>query len=153
TQIKARDVISNGLNPDAANPAYIVALNLLPRTPHWMASLRALPMYLGLDLRGGVHFLLQVDLQAALTKKAESLSGDARTALREKDLHGIVTRSGTTVTARFHDSAVAAQSLGVLSDQFPDVQWAQQVNGDETLLVGTLKPAAAIKVQEQAIKQ
>src|SRR4051794_35494376 len=84
TQIKARDVIANGVNPDPANPAYVVALNLLPRSPHWLATLHALPMYLGLDLRGGVHFLLQVDLQAALAKKAESLAGDARSALREK---------------------------------------------------------------------
>jgi preprotein translocase subunit SecD len=153
TQIKARDVINAGLNPDPTNPSYIVALNLLPRSPHWMASLRALPMYLGLDLRGGVHFLLQVDLQAALTKKAESLAGDARTALREKNLHGIVARSGATVTARFHDPQVATQSLAVLNDQFPDVQWVQQASGEETQLVGTLKPAAAVKVQEQAIKQ
>jgi preprotein translocase subunit SecD len=153
TQIKARDVIQSGLNPDPQNPSYVVALNLLPRSPHWLASVRALPMYLGLDLRGGVHFLLQVDLQAALTKKAETLSGDTRTALREKSLHGVVARSGTSVVARFRDPSVATQSLNVLSDQFPDVQWTQSTQGEETVLTGTLKPAAAVKVQDQAIKQ
>jgi preprotein translocase subunit SecD len=153
TQIKARDVINAGLNPDPQDPSYSVALNLLPRSPHWMANLRALPMYLGLDLRGGVHFLLQVDLQAALTKKAETLSGDTRTLLREKNLRGNVARSGTNVVWRFRDPAVATQALGVLSDQYPDVQWAQSTQGEDTVLTGSLKPAAALKVQDQAIKQ
>jgi preprotein translocase subunit SecD len=154
TQIKARDVISNGLNPDPSNPSYVVALNLLPRTPHWMTAVNAKPMYLGLDLRGGVHFLLQVDLQAALAKKAESLSGDVRTALREKSLHGIVARRGPSVVASFHDTAVAAQSLALLNERFGDtVLWTQQASGDETQLIGTMKPASALLVQEQAIKQ
>jgi preprotein translocase subunit SecD len=154
TQIKARDAVSAGLNPDPGNPSYVVALNLLPRTPRWMAAVNAKPMYLGLDLRGGVHFLLQVDLQAALAKKAESLSGDVRTALREKSLHGVVARRGPNVVANFHDPQVAAQSLALLNDRFGDtVQWTQQVSGDETQLIGAMKPAAALAVQEQAIKQ
>ena len=65
-QLKARDALEKSLNPDAANPSYVVALNLVPRTPAWLAGLGASPMYLGLDLRGGVHFMLQVDMQAAL---------------------------------------------------------------------------------------
>ncbi len=73
TQLKARDAIAKALIADANDAPYIVALNLVSRSPKWMASLRALPMYLGLDLRGGVHFLMQVDMKAALTKKAEAL--------------------------------------------------------------------------------
>ena len=69
TQLKAKDAIDLALNPDRANPVYVVALNLLPASPSWLSAIRALPMYLGLDLRGGVHFLLQVDMQAALTKR------------------------------------------------------------------------------------
>src|SRR6267142_691997 len=61
TQLKAKDVVDRALNPDAANPAYTVALNLLPNSPRWLAFINARPMYLGLDLRGGVPFLLQVD--------------------------------------------------------------------------------------------
>ena len=76
TQIKARDALTKAFNPDPADPRYIVALNLLSRSPHWLRSLHAAPMYLGLDLRGGVHFLMQVDMRAAVTQKAESLSGD-----------------------------------------------------------------------------
>jgi len=84
TQLKAKDAIQRALVPDASNPGYVVALNLLSSSPAWLTSLHASPMYLGLDLRGGVHFMLQVDMQAALTKRAESLSGDLRTSLREK---------------------------------------------------------------------
>ena len=75
-QLKAKDTVQRTLNKDPANPDYVVALNLIPRTPAWLASLKAAPMYLGLDLRGGVHFMLQVDMQAAMTKRAEALAGD-----------------------------------------------------------------------------
>ncbi|NBT92559.1 MAG: protein translocase subunit SecD, partial [Betaproteobacteria bacterium] len=92
-QLKAKGAIEKALNPDAADPTYVVALNLLSRSPLWLSSLHASPMYLGLDLRGGVHFMLQVDMQAALSKKAESLAGDVRSALREKNVrHGGVSR-------------------------------------------------------------
>src|SRR4051812_5646931 len=74
TQLKAKDAIQKALSPDPADPSYVIALNLLSRSPAWLTSLHAFPMYLGLDLRGGVHFMLQVDMQAALTKRAESLS-------------------------------------------------------------------------------
>jgi preprotein translocase subunit SecD len=65
TQIKAKDALTAALNPNAADPSYIVALNLLSRSPELLAKVHALPMYLGLDLRGGVHFLMQVDMKAA----------------------------------------------------------------------------------------
>jgi len=71
TQLKAKDVINQALNPDPQSPSYTVALNLLSSSPKWLTAIHALPMYLGLDLRGGVHFLLQVDMKAALTKKLE----------------------------------------------------------------------------------
>ena len=106
TQLKARDLIERALNPDPGNPAYIVALNLLPASPNWLTAMRALPMYLGLDLRGGVHFLLQVDMQAAITKRLEGLAADLRTQLREKNIrHGGITREGQTVRVRFRDAA------------------------------------------------
>jgi preprotein translocase subunit SecD len=154
TQIKAKDALNQALNPDASDPRYIVALNLLSRSPEWMGKLRALPMYLGLDLRGGVHFLMQVDMKAALTKRAESLAGDVRSVLREKNIrHGGVTRDGNNVDVRFRDTAVAQQALVVLSDQFPDLQWEQAAEGTDQRLRGSLKPEAARLVQEQAVKQ
>ena len=95
TQKRAKDAISAALNPDPTNPSYIVALNLLSRSPAWMAKLHALPMYLGLDLRGGVHFLMQVDMKAALTKKADAMTGDIRTQLRDKNIrHAGISREG-----------------------------------------------------------
>ena len=98
TQLKAKDAISAALNPDPADPRFIVALNLVSRSPQWMASVRALPMYLGLDLRGGVHFLMQVDMKSALTKKAEAVTGDMRTMLRDKNIrHAGISRDGNAV--------------------------------------------------------
>ena len=94
-QLKARDIIEKALNPDPGNPSYVVALNLVPRTPAWLAALNAGPMYLGLDLRGGVHFMLQVDMQAALTQKLDSLGADVRTVLRDKSIrYGGIERDG-----------------------------------------------------------
>src|SRR5437870_496878 len=102
TQLKAKDAIQKALVPDAADPTYVVALNLLSGSPKWLSALHAAPMYLGLDLRGGVHFMLQVDMQAALTKKAESLAGDLRTAFREKNVrHGGIARNGQQIEVRF----------------------------------------------------
>jgi len=101
TQLKARDLIERAVNPDASNPTYVVALNLLSSSPGWLTAIHALPMYLGLDLRGGVHFLLQVDMPAALTKRLESLVGDVRSLLRDKSIrHGGIVREGQTLRVR-----------------------------------------------------
>ena len=153
-QLKAKGAIEKALNPEAADPTYVVALNLLSRSPLWLSSLHASPMYLGLDLRGGVHFMLQVDMQAALSKKAESLAGDVRSALREKSVrHGGVSRNGQTVEVRFRDEAMVEAAKRLLQDQFPDLIVAQSLDGAETKLVASIQPAAARKVQEQALKQ
>jgi preprotein translocase subunit SecD len=153
-QIKAKDAINKALNPDPANPSYIVALNLLSRSPHWLTSLHALPMYLGLDLRGGVHFLMQVDMKAALTKKAEAVTGDIRTLLRDKGIrHGGVSRDGNLVVLRFREAAVLAQARTLLTEQLPDLEWTEAPDGAEFRLTGALKPAAAKAVQDAALKQ
>jgi len=153
-QIKAKDAITRALNPDAANPSYIIALNLLSRSPNWLTSLHALPMYLGLDLRGGVHFLMQVDMKAALTKKAESVTGDIRTLLRDKNIrHAGVSRDGDLVVLRFRDAAMMAQARTLLGEQLPDLVWTETADGAEFRMTGALKPAAAKAVQDGAVKQ
>ena len=153
-QIRAKDALSNALNPDPANPSYIVALNLLSRSPAWLTALRALPMYLGLDLRGGVHFLMQVDMKAALTRKVDAMAADARTLLRDKNIrHAGIDREGDAVALRFRDRPSMTAALAVLSDQLPDLQWVESAEDTEPRLRGTLKPAAARTVQEQAVKQ
>jgi preprotein translocase subunit SecD len=155
TQLKAKDAISAALNPDPADPRFIVALNLVSRSPQWMANVRALPMYLGLDLRGGVHFLMEVDMKSALTKRAEALTGDVRSLLREKNIrHAGIVREGNTVDVRFRDEATAQQARELLSDQLPDLEWQLSADGSGgVVLAGALKPEAARLVQEQAVKQ
>ena len=154
TQLKAKDAIQKALAPDSANSAYVVALNLLSRSPAWLTALHAFPMYLGLDLRGGVHFMLQVDMQAALTKRAESLAGDLRSSMREKNIrHGGITRNGQAIEVRFRDSETLSAAKALIQDQFPDLQTVDAPEGTGYLLTGTIKPEAARRVQEQALKQ
>ncbi|ART49818.1 protein translocase subunit SecD [Acidovorax carolinensis] len=153
-QLKARDAIQKALVPDPANPSYIVALNLVSRSPAWLTALHARPMYLGLDLRGGVHFMLQVDMQAALTKKAESYAGDIRTALRDKNIrHGGISRDGQTIDIKVRDEATQTAARNLISDQFTDLQTTSQPDGSEFRLRATIKPEATRRVQEQALKQ
>ncbi|MBI2745878.1 MAG: protein translocase subunit SecD [Burkholderiales bacterium] len=154
TQLKAKDAIQRALVKDAADPDYIVALNLLPRTPGWLSALHAAPMYLGLDLRGGVHFMLQVDMEAALSKKAESLAGDLRTVLREKNVrHGGISRNGQAIELRLRDAPTLAAAKRVLLEQFADLQTTETQEGSDFKLSATIKPQAARLVQEQALKQ
>ena len=154
TQLKAKDVIQKALSPEAGDSPYIVALNLLSRSPKWLTALHAAPMYLGLDLRGGVHFMLQVDMQAALTKKAESLAGDLRSTLREKNIrHSGVTRNGQSIDVKFRDSQTAAAARNLIADQFPDLQASETPEGTEYRLTARIKPEAARRIQDQALKQ
>ncbi|WP_397408648.1 protein translocase subunit SecD [Polaromonas sp.] len=154
TQLKAKDAIEKALLPDPATPSYIVALNLLSRSPAWLTALNARPMYLGLDLRGGVHFMLQVDMQAALTKKAESLAGDIRLVLREKNIrHGGINRNGQVIEVRVRDTATLEAAKRLIQDQFADLQLVDTPDGAEYKLSASIKPEAARLVQEQALKQ
>ena len=153
-QLKAKDAIQKALVPDAADPSYIVALNLVSRSPVWLKALHANPMYLGLDLRGGVHFMLQVDMQAALTKKAESYAGDIRSALRDKNVrHGGITREGQSIDIKVRDEATLTAARNVITDQFPDLVATSVPEGSEFKLRAAIKPEATRKVQEQALKQ
>lgn len=153
-QLKAKDAIQKALVPDPTDPSYVVALNLLSSSPNWLSALRAAPMYLGLDLRGGVHFMLQVDMQAALTKKAESLSGDLRGVLREKNVrHAGISRNGQAIEVRFRDVPTLDAAKLVITEQFADLATVVAPEGTDYKLTATIKPEAARRVQEQALKQ
>ncbi len=153
-QLKAKDAVEKALVPDASDPGYVVALNLLSRSPAWLASIRSLPMYLGLDLRGGVHFMLQVDMPGALAKKADSLAGDLRTVLREKNVrHSGINKVGQTVEVRFRDTATLDGAKRVIQDQFTDLQTVDAPDGTDYKLIASIKPEAARRIQDQAIKQ
>jgi preprotein translocase subunit SecD len=154
TQLKAKDALQRALNPDAADQSYVVALNLLSRSPEWLTRMHANPMYLGLDLRGGVHFLLQVDMKAAVTNRIEALTGDIRTQLRDKNIrHAGVSRSGNLVEIKFRDRAAAQAAVKLLNDQLPDFSYDEQPDGQEYRLVAALRPSSEKKIQEFALKQ
>jgi len=154
TQLKAKDVLEKTFNPDAADPQYVVALNLLSASPQWLTSLHALPMYLGLDLRGGVHFLLQVDMKGALTKRLDATAGDLRTALRDKNIrHAGLSREGERLVVRFRDAETRDKARNAIADAQPDLQLGEQGEGSDLKLVATLKPEAQKKIGEFALKQ
>ena len=128
--------------------------NLLSRSPSWLSAMHALPMFLGLDLRGGVYFLMQVDMKSALVKKAESLTGDIRTLLRDKNIrHTGISRDGNNVAVRFRDTETLVAARNLLLNQLPDLQWQDSADGSDFRLVGSLKPEAARLVQTTAITQ
>jgi len=150
TQLKARDVIEKELGQ-----GYIVALNLLSNSPRWLAAIGAKPMYLGLDLRGGVHFLLQVDMKGAITKALDSSAAGIRSTLRGEDearAAGIA-REGQTVVLRFKEISNRAKAQRIVERSYPDLALQEEERGGEYVLVGTLKPDAQKRIQEFAIQQ
>jgi preprotein translocase subunit SecD len=153
-QIRARDVLEQALNPDRTDPVYITALNLLSSSPQWLSRLRALPMYLGLDLRGGVHFLMQVDTQEALSKRIESTTSDLRGLLRDKNVrHAGIQRNGNAVEVSFRDAETRDRARDVLRDNQPDLAIAQQGSGNDLKLVATLTEAAVRSFLDTSLQQ
>lgn len=154
-QLRSKEVIDKALNPDPKDPTYIVALNLVPNTPQWLLSINALPMYLGLDLRGGVHFLLAVDMEAAVSKRIEAAVGDVRTFLREKKIrHAGITRSGNNIEILFRSEAEQRAAYDVLRDHASDMQYEEVPgSGNRYIIRGTMSQKAMSDVQEYALKQ
>ena len=154
TQLKAKDAIEKALNPVPADAAYSVALNLVSNSPNWLTGIHALPRYLGLDLRGGVHFLLQVDMKGALTKRLDSVAADLRTLLRDKNLrHAGVARSGQVVNVQFRDTEMRDKAKQAIAASQPDLDLVEAQTGADFTLVASLKPQAIKTFQEDAIKQ
>ena len=154
TQLKTKDVVEKALNPDPENASYVVALNLLSRSPAWLTSMHALPMYLGLDLRGGVHFLLQVDMKGALTKRLDATAADLRSLMRDKGVrHGGIVRERDQIAIRFRDAEMRNKARAAIETQQPDLLVTEVQDGAELKLTATLKPEAQKRIQEFAIKQ
>ena len=149
SQLKAKDVLVAQLGED-----YVVALNLLPRSPQWLTKLNALPMYLGLDLRGGVHFLLQVDMNAALSKALEAATGDIRSALREQNIaYSGVSRDGKVLLVKFRDSGARSKGEAEIKQRFSDFALNSADERGEYNLLVTLKPEAEKHIQDSAVQQ
>ncbi|MDR1647145.1 MAG: protein translocase subunit SecD [Zoogloeaceae bacterium] len=162
TQLKARDALEKALNPVANAEDYVVALNLLPDTPNWLSAIGGRPMYLGLDLRGGVHFLLQVDMAGAQQKRLDANSADMRATLREKNIrYGRLAREGETIALSFRDAALRREALTALEKRFPEYAFAdpaQKAEGATAERQGTdsvarLRPEILSKLREDAIRQ
>ncbi|KMZ11663.1 Protein-export membrane protein SecD [Candidatus Burkholderia humilis] len=154
TQLRVKDLLTKTLNPNATDPQYIVALNLQSASPRWLTALHALPMYLGLDLRGGVHFLLQVDMAGALNKKLDSNASDTRTYLRDRNVRdGGVNRVGQSVVVNFSDQDTANNAQRLLQTSVAELQWSTRQGGDGYQVVGTFSAATQKTVEDSALKQ
>ena len=149
TQLKAKDVLQSALGEN-----YVVALNLLSSSPRWLTRINALPMYLGLDLRGGVHFLLQVDMKAALTKAADRYAADIRTTLRGKEIrYTAIARDGQNVVVKFRDGQTRDQAAAEIAKQNPDLLLNSAEAGAEYSITAALRPEVQKRIQEFAIQQ
>ncbi len=148
-QIKAKDLLQTKLGND-----FIIALNLLPNSPQWLTDLGALPMYLGLDLRGGVHFMLQVDLDGALKKSMDRYSSDLRTTLRELKIpYAGLEKLNKTITLKFRSAEARAQAIAELPKTYEDLILREENVAQRFHLIVTIKPEAKIRMQESAVQQ
>jgi preprotein translocase subunit SecD len=155
-QFKAKLALEKSLNADPANPDYIVTVNLVKNTPKWMQAMLAKPMNLGLDLRGGVHFLLQVDVAATAENKVKGIQSSVRSQLRDKKVfHSGIERVGNTVEIKFRDAALREQAKTVLREQSADLAFADAAaaEGSDVKLLVTLKPEALKRTIEEGVKQ
>jgi len=149
TQLKAKDLLQQQLGDD-----YVVALNLLSRSPGWLTAIGALPMYLGLDLRGGVHFLLQVDMDAALQKKLDGLSGFVRGALRDKRiLYSGIAREDQSLIVKFHDAATRDQAISEIENVAPELELQKRDEAGEYNINATLKLQEQTRARDLALQQ
>lgn len=153
-QLRSRDVLEKALNPDPADPSYIVALNLVPNTPTWLLKINALSMYLGLDLRGGVHFLLAVDMKAAVTKRIEAATGEVRTLLRDHKIrHAGIVRVGDTLEISFRNEQDLEAAMDVLRNRQTDLTFAKEDQNGKFMIRATMSQKAMSDVQSYALKQ
>jgi preprotein translocase subunit SecD len=157
TQFKAKAIIEKALNLDPADPTYTIAFNLLPNTPKWLQSIGALPMYRGLDLRGGVHFLMQVDTKAVINKRLVGLQAGLRTVLRDKEVrHAGIARDGDVITVKFRDADTRSKAREVITAQMNDVALTDTLpsadNSDFNLKI-SLKPDSLKALLNEGVKQ
>ena len=154
TQFKAKEVLEQALNPDQTDSSYSVTFNSLSNTPGWLQSMHALPMFLGLDLRGGVHFLMQVDTDGVLNKRLQGMQTSLRSSLRDKEIrHTGIERSGNQIVIHFSDAAMLAKAKALILDQQRDADVAESAPGTDLSLVVTLKAVALQQAKTDGVKQ
>ncbi len=156
-QKKAKDALEHSLNAGlpSTDPNFVVAHNPLPGSPAWLQALHARPMNKGLDLQGGVHFLMQIDMKGALTKRMDSSAADIRALLRDKDIrHAGITREANTIIIRFKDEATRTLARTRISDTSADFSFDNKDLGadDLRLVVGLTEPAQ-FALKKSAVEQ
>lgn len=154
TQFKAKALLEKELNADPADPTYTVAFNLLPNTPKWLQSLHAAPMYLGLDLRGGVHFLMQVDTKAVVNKRLQGLQASIRSMLRDKNVrHAGITRNGDQIEVQFREAETRTQAKELIASQLSEAALTDAPDANDLKLIVALKPAALKQTVDDGVAQ
>jgi preprotein translocase subunit SecD len=154
TQFRAKAVLERQLNRNPNDPTYLVAFNLLPNTPQWLQALNAYPMYLGLDLRGGVHFLMEVDTEAVMNKRMQGLQASVRSLLIERKIrYANLSRQGDRIEVRFRDTQTLEQAQGALAAQLPELALQPVTDAEGVKLVGTLRPEQARETISNAVQQ
>lgn len=148
-QIKAKDLLESTLGND-----YIIALNLLPNSPSWLTNLGALPMYLGLDLRGGVHFMLEVDMDGALEKSLDRYNADIRSTLREHKIpYTGLEKQAKRLLLKFRDAESRAKAETELKSNYPDLGFSEEQVDNRYHLIAVIKSEAQIRMQDSAVMQ
>lgn len=154
TQFKAKTLLEKALNTDPADPTYTVAFNLLPNTPPWLQSLHALPMYLGLDLRGGVHFLMQVDTKAVITKRMQGLQASIRTLLRDKNVrHAGINRNADILEIQFKDVDAQLKAKDIIVAQLTDLIVTESGTADAPKLTLSMRPETIKQTIDFGVQQ
>lgn len=149
SQLRAADIVKQGLGN-----GYIVALNLAPTTPGWLRALNARPMYLGLDLRGGVHFLMEVDMDTANRQAVDRYVNEFRTAMREAGIrYSAVDAQGTTVVARFQQAPERERAIRELRRSYPELEWQQEERDGAFWLSARLSEERLREIQQFAVQQ
>ena len=154
TQFKAKEALEKALNPDQIDPSYSVTFNSMSSAPAWLQAIHASPMFLGLDLRGGVHFLMQVDTNGVLNKRLQGMQASLRTSLRDKDIrHSGIDRNAEQITIKFTDADTRTKAKNLILDQQRDVDVVESGTGSDLLLTLSLKPAALQQAKADSVKQ
>ncbi|KNC06960.1 MULTISPECIES: protein translocase subunit SecD [Pseudomonas] len=148
-QLPAKDVVRKALGDD-----YVVALNLAPTTPPWLRSLGASPMKLGLDLSGGVHFLLEVDMDKALDARMKVYEGEVKTLLRkERVRYRSLPQQDGAIQLGFNDTATRDQAQALIRKNFTDFDLTASERNELSVLRLSMTQAKVAEIREYSIKQ
>ena len=150
SQLRARPIVQEALGRD-----YLVALNMAPSTPEWLESLGAGPMKLGLDLRGGVHFLLEVDMETAVDQRLEAMSGQIKRELREERVRyrGGDVEGNRSIVLSFRDESSRSEAFDLIRDQYNQFLLDEQTEEGEYLLVLSMSEDEVKSIQDYALEQ